>query len=89
MLIHPLHRVVFFFHVIASLAQMELELLAERTKVGLAAAKAKKRIGGCKRKMTQSKIESAASGSLPKDVAQNLGIWGRAEEPPKSGISQF
>jgi DNA invertase Pin-like site-specific DNA recombinase len=68
----------FFFHVMASLAQMERELMAERTKAGLAAAKAKGRIGGRKRKMTQSKIESAkqllASGSLPKDVALNLGI---------------
>lgn len=62
----------------ASLAQMERELLAERTKAGLVAAKAKGRVGGRKRKMTQSKIESAkqllASGSLPKDVALNLGI---------------
>lgn len=30
----------FFFHVMASLAQMEKELIAERTKAGLAAAKA-------------------------------------------------
>ena len=68
----------FFFHVMASLAQMERELMAERTKAGLAAAKAKGRVGGRKRKMTQSKIESAkqllANGILPKDVAQNLGI---------------
>jgi DNA invertase Pin-like site-specific DNA recombinase len=68
----------FFFHVMASLAQMERELIAERTKAGLAAAKAKGRVGGRKRKMTQSKIESAkqllANGTLPKDVAQNLGI---------------
>lgn len=68
----------FFFHVIASLAQMERELMAERTKAGLAAAKAKGRVGGRKRKMTQSKIESAkqllASGTLPRDVAQSLGI---------------
>lgn len=68
----------FFFHVMASLAQMERELMVERTRAGLAAAKAKGRVGGRKRKMTQSKIESAkqllATGSLPKDVAQNLGI---------------
>ena len=68
----------FFFHVMASLAQMERELMTERTKAGLAAAKAKGRVGGRKRKMTQSKIESAkkllASGSLPKDVALNLGV---------------
>lgn len=62
----------------ASFAQMERELMAERTKAGIAAAKAKGRAGGRKRKMTQSKIESAkqllASGTLPRDVAQNLGI---------------
>jgi len=68
----------FFFHVMASLAQMERELMAERTKAGLAAAKAKGRVGGRKRKMTTSKVESAkkllSSGVPPKDVAQNLGI---------------
>jgi DNA invertase Pin-like site-specific DNA recombinase len=67
-----------FFHIMASLAEMERELLAERTKASLASAKAKGRVGGRKRKMTQSKIESAkqllSSGSLPKDVAQYLGI---------------
>ena len=68
----------FFFHVMASLAQMERELVAERTKAGLAAAKAQGRVGGRKRKMTISKIESAkkllASGTTPKDVARNLGV---------------
>ncbi len=68
----------FFFHVMASLAQMERELIAERTKAGLAAAKLQGRVGGRKRKMTKSKMESArkllASGVLPKDVAHNLGI---------------
>ena len=68
----------FFFHMMASLAQMERELIAEKTKASLAAAKAKGRVGGRRRKMTQSKIESAkqllSSGSLPRDVAQNLGV---------------
>lgn len=68
----------FFFHIIASLAQMERELMVERTKAGLSAAKAQGKVGGRKRKMTQSKIESAkkllASGILPKDVAHNLGV---------------
>lgn len=66
------------WRIIQQLAQMERELMAERTKAGLAAAKVKGRVGGRKRKMTQSKIESAkqllASGTLPRDVAQNLGI---------------
>ena len=68
----------FFFHIMASLAQMERELVAERTRAGLAAAKAQGRVGGRKRKMTKSKIESAkkllSSGMLPKDVARNLSI---------------
>jgi len=68
----------FFFHIMASLAQMERELVAERTKAGLAAARAQGRIGGRKRKMTKSKLESAqkllASGVLPKDVARDLAI---------------
>jgi len=68
----------FFFHIMASLAQMERELIAERTRAGLAAAKTKGRLGGRRRKMTQSKVESAkqllSSGTPPKDVAQNLGI---------------
>lgn len=68
----------FFFHVMASLAQMERELMTERAKLGLAAAKAKGRTGGRKRKMTASKIEVAkkrlTSGVSPKDIAQNLGV---------------
>lgn len=68
----------FFFHVMASLAQMERELVAERTRAGLNAAKAQGRFGGRKRKMTSSKIEAAkkllALGTLPRDVAKNLGI---------------
>ena len=62
----------------ASLAQMERELIAERTKAGLVAAKTAGRIGGRKRKMTDSKIASAKklleSGVLPKDVAKDLGV---------------
>jgi DNA invertase Pin-like site-specific DNA recombinase len=49
----------FFFHVMASLAQMERELLVERTKAGLAAAKERGRVGGRKRVMTSSKLEAA------------------------------
>ena len=36
----------FFFHVMASLAQMERELLVERTRAGLAAARRRGRFGG-------------------------------------------
>lgn len=68
----------FFFHVMSALAQMERELIAERTKAGLAAAKARGKLGGRKRKMTNGKIEAAkkllAAGTPPKDVAANLGV---------------
>lgn len=68
----------FFFHVMASLAQMERELLIERTKAGLDAAKKRGRIGGRKRSMTPSKVEAAKKlldqGMPAKDVAHNLGV---------------
>jgi DNA invertase Pin-like site-specific DNA recombinase len=68
----------FFFHIMASLAQMERELIAERTRAGLDAAKQQGRIGGRKRLMTEKKLSAArkllASGTPPREVAQNLGI---------------
>lgn len=68
----------FFFHVMASLAEMERELTIERTRAGLEVARKLGRKGGRKRQMTDSKIESAknllASGIPPRDVAKNLGV---------------
>lgn len=68
----------FFFHVMSALAQMERELVVERTRAGLAAAKARGRLGGRRRKMTNGKIEAAkrllASGTSPKEAAENLGV---------------
>jgi DNA invertase Pin-like site-specific DNA recombinase len=68
----------FFFHVMASLAQMEQELIIERTRAGLEAAKRLGRVGGRKRRMTEGKIKAArkllASGTPPRDVAQSLGV---------------
>lgn len=68
----------FFFHVMASLAQMERELTIERTRAGLEIARKLGRKGGRKRRMTDSKIESAkrllANGMPPRDVALNLSV---------------
>jgi DNA invertase Pin-like site-specific DNA recombinase len=68
----------FFFHVMASLAEMERELIVERTQAGLRAARAMGRIGGRKRLMTDSKIASAkkllASGVPAREIAANLGV---------------
>ena len=68
----------FFFHVMASLAEMERDLIVERTRAGLEVARQLGRKGGRKPKMTESKIESArkllASGMPARDVAQNLSV---------------
>lgn len=68
----------FFFHIMASLAEMERELTVERTRAGLEVARQLGRTGGRKRQMTDSKIESAkkllANGVPPRDVAKNLGV---------------
>ena len=42
----------FFFHVMSALAEMERELIVERTRAGLAVARAKGRIGGRRPKLT-------------------------------------
>jgi len=49
----------FFFHVMGALAEMERELIMERTRAGLAAARDKGRIGGRRRKMTPETAERA------------------------------
>ena len=68
----------FFFHVMTSLAQMERELIVERTRAGLEAARKRGRIGGRKRLMTPSKVESAKNltknGISPREMAKNLGV---------------
>jgi DNA invertase Pin-like site-specific DNA recombinase len=68
----------FFFHVMASLAQMERELIVERAKAGLAAARELGRMGGRRRVMTDNKIRSAkrllGTDMLPREVADDLGI---------------
>jgi DNA invertase Pin-like site-specific DNA recombinase len=68
----------FFFHIMASLAEMERELIVERTQAGLVAARLKGRKGGRPRKMTNRKIDSAKKllldGVSPTDVAEDLGI---------------
>jgi DNA invertase Pin-like site-specific DNA recombinase len=68
----------FFFHVMASLAQMERELILERTRAGLEVARLQGRVGGRKRRMTDGKVHAArkllASGTPPREVAHSLGV---------------
>jgi DNA invertase Pin-like site-specific DNA recombinase len=69
----------FFFHVLAALAQMERELIRERTNAGLAAARARGRKGGRKPKLNEKQIAHARKllddrNTTVKDVAASLGV---------------
>ncbi len=63
----------FFFHVMGALAEMERELIIERTMAGLAVARDKGRIGGRPPKLTEDEWEQAgrllAQGIPRKQVA--------------------
>lgn len=66
------------FHVVAAIAEFERDLVRERTQAGLKAAKAKGRVGGRPRQMTDDKIaavrELLASGVAVKDAAAAEGV---------------
>jgi DNA invertase Pin-like site-specific DNA recombinase len=68
----------FFFHMMASLAQMERELLKERTKAGIMAARKRGKHPGRRRRLDESKVQSAkrllANGQPARQVATHLGV---------------
>ncbi|GKX53621.1 recombinase family protein [Budvicia aquatica] len=49
----------FFFHVMSALAEMERELIIERTLAGLAVARSQGRIGGRPRRLSEAQIEQS------------------------------
>ena len=63
----------FFFHVMGALAEMERELIVERTRAGLVAARAQGRIGGRRPKLTPEQWAQAgrliAAGESRRRVA--------------------
>lgn len=82
----------FFFHVMGALAEMERELIVERTRAGLEAARAKGRIGGRRPKLTASEWEQAgrllAAGKSRQRVALifDIGLSTLYKKFPSSAI---
>jgi DNA invertase Pin-like site-specific DNA recombinase len=69
----------FVFSIFAALAEFEAELIRERTHAGLTAARARGRLGGRPRKMTQAVVKMAMAAmadpqAKPSEVARRLGI---------------
>jgi len=66
------------FHIFGALAQWERDLIRERTKSGLDAARRRGRIGGRPRSMTDDKLNAARklleSGTPARDVASAIGV---------------
>ncbi len=71
----------FTFNIFASLAEFEREIIKERTKAGLVAARARGRAGGRPKGLSPKAMEKArsakvllASGKRPEEIAKILGI---------------
>ncbi len=81
----------FFFHVMGALAEMERELIVERTRAGLAAARAEGRVGGRRPKLTPDQWAQAgrliAAGQTRQQVAliYDIGISTLYKKFPANG----
>lgn len=68
----------FFFHVMSALAEMERELIVERTRAGLAAAREQGRVGGRRRIMTEEVVEQCRrmleNGATRQQIADVIGV---------------
>jgi len=66
------------FHIFAALSEFERDIIRQRTRAGLEAARKRGRVGGRPRAMTAEKITGAkkllSSGTPAKDVAEMLSV---------------
>ena len=66
------------FHIMGAIAEFERDLIRERTQAGLKAARARGRVGGRPRVMTEDKLAAArkllADGMPVRDVARTLSV---------------
>lgn len=83
----------FFFHVMGALAEMERELIVERTRAGLAVARAQGRIGGRRPKLSEDEWAQIgrllAAGETRKRVALifDVGISTLYRKFPASAVA--
>ena len=68
----------FLFHILGALGQMERDLIIDRTRAGLAASRARGRVGGRPKSMDETKIKAAkamlASGDMTvAEIAKQIG----------------
>ena len=68
----------FFFHVMSALAEMERELIVERTRAGLAVAREQGIVGGRRRVMTEEVVERCRrmleNGATRQQIADVIGV---------------
>ncbi|EAO1488463.1 serine-type DNA invertase Fin [Salmonella enterica] len=64
----------FFFHIMGALAEMERELIVERTRAGLAAARAQGRVGGRRPKLTPEQWEQAGRLLAAGETRHRVGL---------------
>ena len=68
----------FFYQVMGALAEVERELIRERSRAGLVAARARGRKGGRPRKLTPPKLKAARtlldSGTPAREVADHFRV---------------
>lgn len=66
------------FHIFGAISNFEVDLIRERTRTGLDAARKRGRVGGRPRRMTDDKVRAAkkllADGTPVKEVANSLGV---------------
>ncbi|OSZ08682.1 DNA invertase [Klebsiella variicola] len=64
----------FFFHVMSALAEMERELIVERTRAGLAAAREQGRVGVMTKEVVERCRQMLANGASRQQVSAVIGV---------------